>query len=293
MLEITTVKAETVEQAIAKGLSQLGLSEDQAEIHVISQGKKGIFGFGKQDAIVEISNKVDLSYSEITEQLEEEAHEEGIEEVAPSVQEKPKHSGVVEEEPVETKPEVKNESSKLEAQATDLKSVVENSNPQKPKTDGKEKTDLETAADLLVDYLEKIIDQYGAHADISYEQEDKQLIFNIDTDKSGLVIGKHGKIINSLQVLAQTFFQQHYRQRVNLLLNVGDYRDRRANVLEEMAQRTAEEVLRTKQSVILEDLPAYERKQVHAYLAKVDHIQTHSEGREPNRYLVVDYKSEH
>lgn len=68
----TTVRAETVDKAIEKGLAELNISRSEAEIHVISEGKKGLFGFGKQDAIVEVTAKNELSLSEITEQLEEE-----------------------------------------------------------------------------------------------------------------------------------------------------------------------------------------------------------------------------
>ena len=142
---------------------------------------------------------------------------------------------------------------------------------------------------IVARYLEDVLHTYGADSKVTFEEKGNQVIFNIKTNKSGLVIGKHGKIINSLQTLAQILLHRYDRRRVSVLLNVGDYRDRRSNVLEQIAQRTAEQVLRTKQAVILDPLPAYERKQIHAYLSKIEHVKTHSEGKDPNRYLVVDY----
>ena len=68
----TTVRAETVDKAVKIGLTRLGITEAEAKINIISEGKKGIFGFGKQDAIVEISTESDLSMAELTTQLEKE-----------------------------------------------------------------------------------------------------------------------------------------------------------------------------------------------------------------------------
>lgn len=152
-----------------------------------------------------------------------------------------------------------------------------------------EVVDYPAARQAVADYLEQVIKTYGAQAEIQIDASDKQVIYNIKTDKSGLVIGRHGRIINSLQTLAQVMLHNLYRRRISVLLNVGDYRDRRAMVLEQMAERAANDVLETRQPVFLEALPAYERKQIHYHISKHDHLSTHSEGKEPNRYLVVEY----
>ena len=143
--------------------------------------------------------------------------------------------------------------------------------------------------EAVANYLEDVIRAYGAESKVTVTAKSRQVIFNVETEKSGLIIGKHGKTIDALQTLAQVMVHNHNNRRTMVLINVGDYRDRRASVLERIAKRTATQVLRTKQSVILEPLPAYERKQIHAHLSKIDHISTHSEGNEPNRYLVVEY----
>ncbi|MRI86024.1 KH domain-containing protein [Aerococcaceae bacterium WS4759] len=298
----TTVRAETVEKAIKIGLTKLGITEAEANINVISEGKKGLFGFGKQDAIVEISAKIELTMAELTDQLEKEVKAEKEANLASEA------SSVVEVvetkvEKVEPKPEVKTVKEKpavpVKKPAEVKKPVVKKAEVQdKPKAEvtqvveenKRKRPEINKEARLIVArYLEDVLHTYGADSKVTFEEKGNQVIFNIKTNKSGLVIGKHGKIINSLQTLAQILLHRYDRRRVSVLLNVGDYRDRRSNVLEQIAQRTAEQVLRTKQAVILDPLPAYERKQIHAYLSKIEHVKTHSEGKDPNRYLVVDY----
>lgn len=315
-----TINADSVEEAISKGLLQLGIKEENADIRIISEGKKGFLGFGKQEAIVAISRKNHPSLSEMTEKLEKKFQyelEQATEVIEETLSEKVEHEVSQPKVPKEIKERIQD----LEESNTFVVPTTPVFNPSKdlpsPNTDEGGETEeawdnqnkvtaekdsevddefncqhqleLHKASQIVADFLVDIIREYGAQADVDVEQEGNQLIFNIDTDKSGLIIGKHGKIINSLQVLAQTFLHHHYRHRANVTLNVGDYRNRRANVLEQMAQRTAEEVLRTKQAAILDSLPAYERKQIHAYLSKIEHIRTHSEGKDPNRYLVVEF----
>ena len=112
--------------------------------------------------------------------------------------------------------------------------------------------------------------------------------FVFETEKPGLLIGKYGKILNALQVLAQVSVHRFVKGRMSVQVDVGDYRLRRTEALQQIAERTALRVLKTKQPVYLEPLPAYERKQIHAYLSKNKRISTHSEGKEPHRYLVVE-----
>lgn len=291
----TTVRAETVDKAIEKGLRELNIPRSEADIHIISEGKKGVFGFGKQDAIVEISAKSNLSLSEITKQLEEEQRAENniqektepeVVEVVEVVQPKEVVEPVKKPQEVKVeKPVIKKEVIEVELEKTEVDSIETLQDD-----DQSEKMTIEEASEKVAAYIQAVTTEYGAQSTVDFKISRSQVMFNIDTEKSGLVIGKHGKIINSLQILAQTYFQSLYRRRTSVLLNVGDYRDRRANVLQQIAQRTADEVIRTKQPVILDPLPSYERKQIHAHLSRIDRVKTHSEGKEPNRYLVVEYK---
>lgn len=317
----TTVRAETVDKAVKIGLTRLGITEAEAKINIISEGKKGIFGFGKQDAIVEISTESDLSMAELTTQLEKEiqaaeAAENDLQtekesKVAPVEKKnekttnapKPKAKPVAPKTVEPTRPSVEKVKPQPTVKKTEAEPKVEKSTkktveggPIQPtekvesESNLKKRTETNKEARLIVvRYLEDVLESYGAEAKVTYKESGNQVIFNIVTNKSGLVIGKHGKIINALQTLAQILLHRHDRRRVSVILNVGDYRDRRSNILDQIAERTADQVLQTKQAVILDPLPAYERKQIHAYLSRLDHIKTHSEGKDPNRYLVVEY----
>ena len=345
MLKNAVIRAESVELAIQKGLDQLGITQDQAEIRVISEGKKGFLGFGKQEAVVSITSQSDLSMKEMTRELEKETGRQASslekvsvkkpsktadyikqnnqqrEEVAVSLEEsdepvKQPVTSKLEDAPQDqashpvVEPLDSTDKQEEVLSAVNSKEVVASKYAEEPLPSSEDELGESTIQpspeveeqvasavedypefDEVCAYLEAVVREYGAESKVHYVASDNQVIFNIETDKSGLVIGKHGRIINSLQILVQTLIHRRNRRRLSVLLNVGDYRDRRLNVLEQMAQRTAEEVLRTKQTMILNPLPAYERKQIHAYLSKVDHISTHSEGKDPNRYLVVDYEA--
>ena len=246
----------SVEKAIQKGLRQLGLTkEEEVVVEVLSEGKKGLFGFGQKDAIVALTPVVK---EEVVEEVSTPVVEETIEEVVAA------------------------EDESFEEEFEDEEDV-EGSENEETTVDR-----LEEAAHVTKAYLEGIAKTYGAEATVAVEVRRDRMTFVFDTDKQGLLIGKHGKILNALQVLAQVSVHRFVKGRISVQVDVGDYRARRSETLQQIAERTARKVLKTKQPVYLEPLPAYERKQIHAALSKNKRISTHSEGKEPHRYLVVE-----
>ena len=251
----------SVEKAIQKGLRQLGLPQDQVFVEVISEGKKGLFGFGQKNAEVELTPVATM--------VSEEAVEEVVEPVVEAVEE----ATVETVETVEVPEEDFEDDDFEEEEDADYEETVDQ---------------LEEAARVTKEYLEGIAKTYGAEATVTVEARRDRMTFVFDTDKQGLLIGKHGKILNALQVLAQVSVHRFVKGRISVQVDVGDYRQRRSETLQQIAERTARKVLKTKQPVYLEPLPAYERKQIHAALSKNKRISTHSEGKEPHRYLVVE-----
>lgn len=248
----------SVEKAIQKGLRQLGLPQDQVFVEIISEGKKGLFGFGQKNAEVELTPVATM--------VSEEAVEEVVEPVVETVEETVETVEVPEED-------FEDDDFEDEAGEADYEETVDQ---------------LEEAARVTKEYLEGIAKTYGAEATVTVEARRDRMTFVFDTDKQGLLIGKHGKILNALQVLAQVSVHRFIKGRISVQVDVGDYRARRSETLQQIAERTARKVLKTKQPVYLEPLPAYERKQIHAALSKNKRISTHSEGKEPHRYLVVE-----
>ncbi len=249
----------SVEKAIQKGLRQLGLPQDQVFVEVISEGKKGLFGFGQKNAEVELTPVATMVSEEAVEEVVEPVVEEATVETVETVE--------VPEEDFE------DDDFEDEAGEADYEETVDQ---------------LEEAARVTKEYLEGIAKTYGAEATVTVEARRDRMTFVFDTDKQGLLIGKHGKILNALQVLAQVSVHRFIKGRISVQVDVGDYRARRSETLQQIAERTARKVLKTKQPVYLEPLPAYERKQIHAALSKNKRISTHSEGKEPHRYLVVE-----
>ena len=249
----------SVEKAIQKGLRQLGLPQDQVFVEIISEGKKGLFGFGQKNAEVELTPVATMVSEEAVEEVVEPVVEEATVETVETVE--------VPEEDFE------DDDFEEEEGDADYEETVDQ---------------LEEAARVTKEYLEGIAKTYGAEATVTVEVRRDRMTFVFDTDKQGLLIGKHGKILNALQVLAQVSVHRFIKGRITVQVDVGDYRARRSETLQQIAERTARKVLKTKQPVYLEPLPAYERKQIHAALSKNKRISTHSEGKEPHRYLVVE-----
>ena len=243
MTQTIRVNDASVEKAIQKGLRQLQLTQDDVEIEVIDEGKKGLFGFGQKDAVVSITVKEKIEQEEVIEEVEE-SYEEEFD---------------------------------LEDNDTESDETVEVLD-----------NHIEEAAHVTKAYLEQIAEIYGAPSVVHVEVQKEKMNFVFETEKPGLLIGKYGKILNALQVLAQVSVHRFVKGRMSVQVDVGDYRLRRTEALQQIAERTARRVLKTKQPVYFEPFPAYERKQIHAYLSKNKRISTHSEGKEPHRYLVVE-----
>ncbi|MDN6252282.1 MAG: KH domain-containing protein, partial [Lactiplantibacillus plantarum] len=145
----------------------------------------------------------------------------------------------------------------------------------------------ETAVRALCDYLLAVVKELGVTADLDVDFGNRYATLNFDTTKQGLLIGKHGRTINALQDLAQVYMNHHGTSHVNVVLDVDDYRERRAATLKRLAESTAREVIATGKQVFLDPMPSFERKLIHAELANNHHVTTFSEGRDPHRAVVV------
>lgn len=260
-----TAQAETIEEATQKALKKLGITRKEASIEIIDSGRKGIFKIGKKDAVVMVTKMAtDNNAKEIFQETA--IKEETFSPVSDSIR-------------VETVQEKAPNLSEMNHLETDHLSTVTST----------ERND-EQAIKMVADYLQDITQKMGISSTVTVEETTDQIVFQIETEKAGLIIGKHGKVLNALQSLAQVLLHRHAQTKFVAIVNVGDYRERRENALRELAERTAVKVRRTKQPVFLEPMPASERKQIHFYLSKDDSVITHSEGNEPHRYLVVESK---
>lgn len=252
----------TVQEAIQIGLKDLNLAKEQVIIEILDEGKKGFLGMGRKNAQVKLTSK---EASVV------------VEEVASVPEEKEVLAKVVVEE-----------TESVEATTEEVALPQENTDSLEEVTLENEGLDDEEALKKVALYLTQVTQKLGAPALVKMKREDGLIVFQLETKKQGILIGKHGKTLNALQYLVQVYVHRIATNKLSVILNVGDYREKRQAILQRLADKTAEKVKRTGRPVFLEPMPAFERKQIHAALSKVSYVQTHSEGDEPFRYLVVE-----
>ncbi len=141
--------------------------------------------------------------------------------------------------------------------------------------------------ELLVELLEEIVDGLGLDAEVAVSEADGVLTGRLEGEEMGLFIGRHGQTIDAVQHLAQRIVFPEGPSAVRVVIDANGYRERRAEALRGEADDAAEDAISSGKPVDLDPLPPFERKIVHEYLRERGDVETHSEGNEPERHLVV------
>ena len=147
--------------------------------------------------------------------------------------------------------------------------------------------DAATPAQAMRELLEEVADSLGLTADVRVTVAGDTLTGTLDGEELGLLIGRHGQTIDALQHIAQRTIAQFADAPARVVVDGGGYRARRREALERRAQEAADEAASSGRPVALEPLPASERRLVHECLRDREDVETHSEGDEPARHLVV------
>lgn len=256
MKQITQLGA-TVEEAISIALQQLNTTRNQVEVEVLQQAKKGFLGFGTRQAEVRVTLK-----------------EVEVENTA-SVEETEKFDDV-------------DDVNQVIAEKIDMVQAQEQEQAahQEPATSLEEQEDpIESAKNYLV----SIAKDMGINdLSIGTQKQGKNILFKLESEKAALLIGKRGATLNALQQLAQLIVNKSAKSFLMVKLDVENYRERRKQALELLAERMADKAIHTGKKVSFEPMPSYERKVIHNALANRVDIETYSEGTEPNRYLVIE-----
>lgn len=146
---------------------------------------------------------------------------------------------------------------------------------------------LSEAMDRLGELLEEIVDHLDLDATVNVSAQDDMLLGSLEGEDLGLFIGRRGQTIDAVQHLAQRIVFREWRPDVRVVIDADGYRERREQALCEEADTAAEEALRLGRPVDLEPMTPAERRTIHEYLRERGDVGTHSEGQEPERYLVV------
>lgn len=144
-----------------------------------------------------------------------------------------------------------------------------------------------SAEEIVRDLLEEIVDALELEATVVVTSDDEEVVGVVEGEDLGLFIGRHGATIDAVQHLAQRALIAHDVTPTRAIIDAADYRARRREVLERQADEAVERALAEDRPAHLEAMNAAERRVVHEYLRDRDGIETHSEGNEPERRLVV------
>lgn len=145
---------------------------------------------------------------------------------------------------------------------------------------------------LAKDFLEKVFKAMAieAKADLIYDEENFLLEIDIEGEEMGVLIGKRGQTLDALQYLVSLVINKNSDSYIKVKLDTENYRARRKQTLENLAKNIAYKVKRTRRSVTLEPMNPYERRIIHSALQNDKYVDTHSEGEDPYRKVVINYK---
>lgn len=265
------ITAKTIEAAVAEGLEKLGISREEAVVHVVEQPSSGLFGLiHKKMAVVDISAP------------DEEAEEDTVEEASPA-----EEAPAAEEAAEEAKEETPAEEPKAEEAAPE----AEEAPVEEKKAEREEPTfdpeEQKKVAEEAKTFLAGVF--AGMHLAVTMEcrMTEERIMINLVGDGLGILIGKHGQTLDALQYLTNLAAGKSFRHHYFILLDVENYRERRQDTLEALARRLAGKVKRTGEEIRLEPMAAGERRIIHLALQDDHAISTDSEGEAPYRYVVI------
>ena len=261
-MEYITVSAKTLDDAITEALIQLGVTSDQLDYEVIEKGSAGFLGIGMKQAVIKARRKVvEEPEAEIVEDVKSE----------PAVMKK--------EEPKTVKKEI--------AKKETIKKETVKQEPAKKEPDlaKVESQTIEACEKFIYDVL-KAMDMTDVKV-TSVVDEEGALSIDMEGSNMGILIGKRGQTLDSLQYLTNRVANKMQEGYVRVKLDTEDYRRRRKETLENLAKNIASKVKRTRRTVSLEPMNPYERRIIHSALQGDPAVSTHSEGEEPYRRVVV------
>lgn len=242
--ESVEVSAKTIEEAIERGLKELGLTRDQVEVEILHAGRGGVLGFGAEDARVRLvvqpaSPAVEARAAQVEEELE------------------------------------------IPASSTRLTTETETVSPE--------------MAGLATEILQRLLDLMKVRAvvkahpgdDLVEQGEEPALILDITGDDLGVLIGRRGETLRALQYMTRLMLSRKLERWEPVIVDVESYRVRRRRSLRQLAVRMAERVAFSKQQVVLEAMPANERRIIHIALRDHPQVTTRSTGEGEHRKVTI------
>ncbi len=309
--------AKTVEEALEKGLQELGVSIGDVDWRVVEEGSKGLFGlFGSRMAKVQLTVKEEKAdpLGDLIAEKKPEAKEPAVKEPAvkePAVKEAAPEKPAEEqaapaetaeaEKPAPAKREAKKPArkpaekkapaaEKQEAAETAPAEIVKMEKPEVHMIPAEE-LDAESPAGIAAAFLKEITALMGVDVTVDMGTDEEGNVYGFMTgDTLGILIGRRGETLDALQYLTSLKVNRGRDTYTRVTLDTENYRAKREDTLIRLANRMGNRAVRTGRRVSLEPMNPYERRVIHFALQKNEMVDTHSEGDEPNRHVVITLK---
>lgn len=277
-MDYITVSAKTLDDAITEALVELGITSDRLDYEVIEKGSTGFLGIGAKQAVIRARKKQEKP-------VKAERPEKPVAAAKPEK--------TVKEAVKETKTDVTSAVSKKEPvlRTPQPQPVVSETVKETPKEPEEAVEILDSTVTVSTTFVKDVL-QAMDMGDVQVDGKvDAEGVLCIDMagKNMGLLIGKRGQTLDSLQYLVNRVANKNQDGYVRVKLDTEDYRRRRKETLENLAHNIASKVKRTRRAVSLEPMNPYERRIIHSALQGERQISTHSEGNEPYRKVVVTY----
>lgn len=275
--------AKSVEEALEKALNEMMLTREDIHYEIVQQPSKGFLGFGQKDAVVRVSKK-DAAETKVeavevkavkTEEKAEVKAEIPVQEPTPVVE-------VVVDDTEEQEAEVSFE----EAFDTDIDEETEELDVVVAKADKKELYEAAEAKGRA--FLAKIFDEMKLDVVIDVKENGGYLVFDLQGENLGILIGRRGDTLDSLQFLLNLVINDKNNAKVKGIIDIENYRAKREETLIGLGHKLAAKARKTGQKVVLEPMNPQERRIIHMALQNDKRVTTYSEGEEPYRKVVIE-----
>ncbi|MBP5276849.1 MAG: protein jag [Lachnospiraceae bacterium] len=266
-MEFVEFSAKTVQDAITEACTHFIVTSSSLEYEVVEEGSTGFLGIGSKPAVIKARVK-----SEDVEEAKSVFSEDAKEEKKDNKEAKKENKKEVKAEVKEAKKEEKAEKKEEKKREINVNAA-----------------EVEKTAN---DFLKDVLDKMGIANEITtkYDSNENCLNIEISGEDMGVLIGKRGQTLDSLQYLVSLVVNKGTKEYIRVKVDTENYRERRNKTLENLAKNMAFKVKRTRRSVTLEPMNPYERRVIHSALQNDSYVTTHSEGEEPYRKVVITLK---
>lgn len=279
MIKFIDMTGKTEDEAIRRALEQLGLERDDVSVEILERAKSGFLGIGGSPATVRVS------YDDGQPEPKPEPVKPEPKSAAPKAEKKPVYCAEVLQKEVRAREKQEREAKRGERRAEPKAEKA----PREPAVLGEEIRDEKS--EQIRTFLSGLLEHMDAKAEVKvYEVEKNRYKVILEGEKLGALIGRRGETLDAIQQLTNYSINRgSEKNRARVQVDAENYREKREQSLERLAEKVAGKVTKYRRNVTLEPMNAYERHVIHTALQDTPSVTTFSIGTEPNRRVVVSY----